>query len=457
MTKQENKARTKGIMYVQQLDKLPLADVKALTRRCRKLKNIKRFALIVHNKDINQQGELIPPHVHVMLEFAKSRSIAAVAKELGDKPQFLENMTKRNRKSGVRNGFAYLIHRTRDAKNKYQYDPRQVVASFDYVKYLQRIQGDVLQTILKGENAVRFLVENVAAGRLTRDKSEDLALTYNPTICSILTTRLDALEVMQEKQAARRWVKKMEEQHRPKMVIWLCGAAGTGKSVLARALAQTVADKTGFAINGSSRDYFQDYHGEHVLIIDDFRPETLPYEDLLRITDPYSYQIELPARYHDRQLLADKIIITSPFNPLKFYQSDFQISHDVDDFDQLHRRLTVVVRFEPDQLQVLNFQRASPQWKTNVVRQNINPIESTQLALHYEDCVVTGLKVFQGLLSNDDPRQKQLGVEINGGVKKHCRSAKQNSVKRKNKSFTPSLSHNVQAKERGVNDVTNND
>lgn len=457
MTKQENKARTKGMMYVQQLDKLPLANVEALTRRCRKLKNIKRFALIVHNKDINQQGELIPPHVHVMLEFAKSRSITAVAKELGDEPQLLENMTKQNRKTGVRNGFAYLVHRTKDAKNKYQYDPRQVVASFNYVKYLQRIQGDMLQAILKGGDAVRFLVENVAAGRLTREKAEDLSLAYNPTICSILTTRLDALEVMQEKQAARRWVKKMEEQHQPKIVVWLSGPAGTGKSVLARALAQTVADKTGFAINGSSRDYFQDYHGEHVLIIDDFRPETLPYEDLLRITDPYSYQIELPARYHDRQLLADKIIITSPYNPLEFYQGDFQISHDIDGFDQLYRRLTAVVRFEPDQLQVLNFQRASPQWKTSVIRQDINPIESTQLALHYENCVATGLKVFQGLLSNDDSRQKQLGVEINEGVKKHCLTLASDSVQARCKKSTPSLSHNVQAKERGVNDVTNND
>ena len=438
MTTQKSTARTKGIMYVQQLDKLPLADVKALNRRCSKLKNIKRFALIVHDKDVNQQGELIPPHVHVMLEFKKSRSLTAVAKELGDEPQFLENMTKQNRKTGVRNGFAYLVHRTKDAKNKYQYDPHQVVASFDYVKYLQRIKVDMLQTILKGENAVRFLIENVAAGRFTRDKAEDLALTYNPTICSILTTRLDALEVMQQKQTARRWVKKMEAQHRPKMVVWLCGVAGTGKSVLARALAQAVADKTGFAINGSSRDYFQD-----------FRPETLPYEDLLRITDPYSYQIELPARYHDRQLLADKIIITSPFNPLEFYQSDFQVSHDIDGFDQLYRRLTAVVRFEPDQLQVLNFQRASPQWKTNVVRQDINPIESTQLTLHYEDCVVTGLKVFQGLLSDDDPRQKQLGVEINEGVKKHRLTLASDSVQARCKKSTPSLSHINQMNERG--------
>lgn len=444
-----NAARTKGMMYVQQLDKLPLANVEALTRRCRKLKNIKRFALIVHDKDVNQQGELIPPHVHVMLEFKKSRSLTAVAKELGDEPQFLENMTKQNRKTGVRNGFAYLVHRTKDAKNKYQYDPHQVVASFDYVKYLQRIKVDMLQTILKGENAVRFLIENVAAGRFTRDKAEDLALTYNPTICSILTTRLDALEVMQQKQTARRWVKKMEAQHRPKMVVWLCGVAGTGKSVLARALAQAVADKTGFAINGSSRDYFQDYHGEHVLIIDDFRPETLPYEDLLRITDPYSYQIELPARYHDRQLLADKIIITSPYNPLEFYQGDFQISHDIDDFDQLYRRLAVVVRFEPDQLQVLNFQRASPRWKTSVVRQDINPIESEQLEPHYENCVATGLKVFQGLLSNDDSRQKQLGVEINEGVKKHYQALVGDSVQVKNKIFTSSLSHINQMNERG--------
>lgn len=457
MVNQKSSVRTKGMMYVQQLDKLPLANVEALTLRCRKLKNVKRFALIVHDKDVNQQGELIPLHVHVMLEFKKSRSITAVAKELGDEPQFLENMTKQNRKAGVRNGFAYLIHRTKDAKNKYQYDARQVVANFDYIKYLGQLNNETLHTVLTGKNAVRYLVERVANGTINRDQAEELALTHNPTICSILTTRLDALEVMQEKQTARRWVKKMEKEHRPKMITWLCGPAGTGKSVLARALARTVADKTGFAVNGSSRDYFQDYHGEHVLIIDDFRPETLPYEDLLRITDPYSYQIELPARYHDRQLLADKIIITSPYNPLKFYQSDFQISHDADDFDQLHRRLTVVVRFEPDQLQVLNFQRASPQWKTNVVRQDINPIESEQLALHYENCVATGLEVFQGLLSNDDSRQKQLSVEINEGVKKHYQALVGDSVQARCKKSTPSLSHNIQAKERGINDVTNND
>lgn len=143
----------------------------------------------------------------------------------------------------------------------------------------------------------------------------------------------------------------MIEQNKSVNVIWIYGKSGTGKTSLAKEYAEKAEQE--YFVTGSSRDIFQNYKGEHTLIMDELRPNVIPYADLLRILDPYENNKMLPARYHDKALACDLIIITTPYNPYEFYQEIFgDISSmpvyarrklATDSFEQLLRRLSLVI------------------------------------------------------------------------------------------------------------------
>ena len=75
--------------------------------------------------------------------------------------------------------------------------------------------------------------------------------------------------------------------------VWIFGPAGTGKSTLAKLYAKRKGEP--FFVSGSTRDIFQGYEGKHTVILDELRPSSIPYADLLRITDPYAMEHEVMA------------------------------------------------------------------------------------------------------------------------------------------------------------------
>ena len=159
--------RSRGVMYVQQLDKMKFSSLDALKRRVQSLSKLKRFAMIVHDKDTNGDNELAKPHVHVMLEFESPRMLSAIAKELDDAPEHFESMTKHN-KNGINNGFAYLVHRTKNASNKYQYDPDKVIANFNYQSFLDKLKTEVNEGRYEGKMGISNLLGDFINGKLTK-------------------------------------------------------------------------------------------------------------------------------------------------------------------------------------------------------------------------------------------------------------------------------------------------
>lgn len=75
-----------------------------------------------------------------------------------------------------------------------------------------------------------------------------------------------------------------------------------------------------YYITGSSRDIFQTYEGQHTIIMDELRPDTISYHDLLRILGPFGMDklVMASSRYADKTFAYDLIIITSPFSPIAF-------------------------------------------------------------------------------------------------------------------------------------------
>lgn len=340
------------MMYEQQLKYLPAQTIDNLINLIENKLKPKKYGVIVHDKDIDEQGQQKEPHVHAMMTFENAHSLNSVARQLGDKPQYIEAWTKNKN-----NGYAYLTHRTTDAKEKFQYNPAEVKANFDYPAFLQQAAVEI--SMRKKAAKITLLLDTLYDGTITKEELEQ-QLTgsqygrYKNQIENVWAKRLQNL--------ADQFRKEMTEQGKQVNVLWIYGTSGTGKTSLAKEYAEKANQP--YYITGSSRDIFQNYKGEHTLIMDELRPNVTPYADLLRILDPFESNKMLPARYNDKALACDLIIITTPFNPIAFYHQIFGYDAyhinrfgNTDSFDQLLRRISLVIEMNEYWINAMEFDR----------------------------------------------------------------------------------------------------
>lgn len=325
-------------MYEQQLDYFPksvkrktLASVmKTLTA----LLNPVRIAGIIHNKDVNEDGELVAPHVHIVLQFKNPRSLENLAKLINE-PQVSAFQQWRG---NVNNAYSYLIHQTSGAEEKYQYDMTNVKANFDYPTLIKTITKKVNQKHSQSDNhLIKALLDKLGAGEISKDE-----VISNLSGSQFAKAKKQINDVYQQVQTekAKDWLTQKKKNHTPTTVIWIYGLSETGKTVLAKKYANSHSDN--YFITGSSRDSFQNYDGEHTVILDELRPTTFPYDDLLKMLDPFGESPKAPSRFFDKSLMVDLFIITSPYSPKQFYNELFKNKNAIDSFKQLERRITFV-------------------------------------------------------------------------------------------------------------------
>ena len=369
--------KCKNMMYVQKIDHLPAGDLKALQDIIEQKVKPQKYAMILHDKETDAQGQPSTPDVHVMMTFSSSRYLSAIAKLLGDKPQYIK-VWSRNED----NGYAYLTHRTKQAqiKGKYQYDPSEVTANFDYPAYLIALQSKAVQQARIKDLSAKNLLDAMYAGILTKSEVEQ-RLTGSQL--GYYKRQIDAVWSKVLRNRADAWRKEMAEQGKQVTVIWLFGVAGAGKTRLAR----EIAGKQGrpYFMSGSSRDIFEDYASESVIVLDELRPKVLAYQDLLRLFDPFGAEVKAPSRYFDKHIAADMIIVTSPYSPYAFWLEQFTtiVKHDgyarkqsladqgPDGFPQLDRRVAATVMVQPGTIDLVSFSYTDGRY--HVLQSRVNP------------------------------------------------------------------------------------
>lgn len=330
---EEKRLRARQFTYVQDLEhmKIKLDDLSDLDSVLLS-SGCSEFAWILHDKDTDKEtGENIRPHIHVDLKFDNPRDLSSVSDLFKDEEQYVELIKG---KYGWENSLAYLCHRTANSKEKYQYDFGEVHASFDYPTKVKEIIEKAERKQAKAN--IKTEISSFATGSITRSElEENIGVLESAKRAKLI----DNIETMRLKKEHEEWVKERKKSGKKMFTFWFWGKAGVGKSQLARWL----FDDQKYAVLGDSRDPFEQYHGEHFIILDDLRPNEIAYSDLLRVLDPYNFDGKVgSARYHSKLLSVAGIIITCPYSPEDFWNSTKIDDREVDTLEQLTRRIIEV-------------------------------------------------------------------------------------------------------------------
>lgn len=344
-----NKAppKAKAVMYMQYLSYLPAGSFDKLVEIIEQEIRPKCWAAIVHDQDVGENGKMVPPHVHVMMTFKNARHVSSIAKCLHDRPQYVEVW-----QGNSNNGFAYLLHETNGAKEQHHYSSFDVISNFNFAALAQKIGIEVAQAKAERATNVKQLLDMLLVGAITK---EQIVKQLSGAQYAYWHRQIDAVDSQRLQNQAVEWRANMTAEGRTVTAIWIYGDAGTGKTSLAKGYARKF--QRPFYVMGSSRDPWQSYNGEHTVILDELRPSVIPHQELLRLLDPFGYETAVMggARYHDKALAADLIIITTPFAPTEFFYRAVADT-DTDKVAQLMRRLSLIVRMTNQEIVAVQYE-----------------------------------------------------------------------------------------------------
>lgn len=175
----------------------------------------------------------------------------------------------------------------------------------------------------KKDTEVRFVVDELKAGAGLRQLAEtvgDRAFRH-------------ALVVNQFLQPERNCVPE---------VWWIYGKTGLGKSALVRRL-----EPEGLYVKTDGSQWWPGYDGHKAVLLDDFRPKQggVDFLHLLGLFDRYGYRVQLKGGY--QQFYGERIYVTAPVTPQEMFRGVTD-----EEVDQLLRRISLIIFFKSENLQV---------------------------------------------------------------------------------------------------------
>ena len=386
---QSKHIKRRNMMYVQQVEFLGLRSIETLLHTLETVIKPNKYALIVHDQDVyldtdkhkwEQDNETLFPyevgskksaHVHVMMKFDNARSLVNIAKLLQDTPQTVQAWnTKFN------NGCSYLLHETSGSKEKHRYDVSEVQANFDFEKLITGVRNGVRNQ--SDDVATKMCLDKLYSGEMT---VEEVEKSLTGSQYSKVQPRIAIICRKLSEEKAKRWKKKMVDSQSEIEVVWIYGPSGKGKTRVAKEYAEQYTSK--YYVSGSNKDPFQQYAEEAIVILDELRPDTFIYSDLLKLLDPYNREVLGASRYYDKAVIAEKIIITTPYSPKQFY-SALKLDERVDSFLQLSRRIGAVITLEGDYLYTEFFHEKEGNFRKDKSTRQDNPFVQRSIGAPFE-------------------------------------------------------------------------
>lgn len=329
--------------------------------------NIKSWAYILHDKDVDEDGNPVEPHIDGVVELCESVKFSTVGGYVGVPAQYV-NRIKQKYKAGrhwyadIGGALSYLTHRNKP--DAYQYDDTEVVAKPGYDWISVRTKSEEQQ---KSQKSLQVILDAIEAGEIRRYN------IYDNVSQSLYIDHKTEIEKALEHYEGRL---RNSDNSRDTSVIYICGTSSSGKSELAKKYCQD--HNLSFCESASNRDPLQDYEGQDALILDELRPDSLPFSDLLKLLDNHTAS-SASARYHDKWVDAQVIIITTIFEIDDFYKA---ICKKDEPIKQLKRRCRTMIRLTEEKMELYAYRESTGEYMQIACGRNpiadLHPLEQRE-------------------------------------------------------------------------------
>lgn len=340
------KQRCTNFMYVQQLKYLNLS-IDEIYQRLIDDKDVKDFGLIVHDKDVKEDNPLeqAEEHLHAFISFKQQKSLQYVSKLVADEENRVDFFNRDTvPDKNERNGFLYLLHKTKGSAHKHQYNIDELILppNSDLKKRITKWEKNYQSFLNKTGNnkrkqVVKQHLESYANLLLDYDELEQKLTSLELAQNSTLIKNIDDLRI---KKKHADYVKN--ERYKDKKVIYIYGDSGVGKSRLSKRIAHNFIDNNkDVYVTSSNRDPFQNYTDEKAIILEEFRATTgIAENELFQLLDKTNNTFSAGSRYRDKLLMPELVIINSIHAPTEI------LSAERLNMMQLYRRLDAVIRID---------------------------------------------------------------------------------------------------------------
>ena len=368
-----SKRRITKFMYTQQLKYLNLS-IEQLKDNLENDAYIQDFAMINHNKDLDENNQNVAEHLHVLIKLNQQQTIDYVADLVDDKAQYIEFFDKSNKNRNEQNGYLYLLHKTKSAEHKHQYSVDDLIVKDgsnikekinrwieDYENNLKKYQSKRRKTVV--QSILNDYADRIIDEKELKDSLTNLELAKNKKLINDIKQVLIEFDFQTYLE---------QERYKNKQVIWIFGESSTGKSMMSQLLAKDyISDINDIYVTSSNRDPFEDYQNQKVLIIEEFRNETnISTNELLPLLDKTNGQVRAGSRYSNKKIMADLIIINTIYEPKYFMNFDEPIY-------QLLRRIDKLVKLDNQKIETLEYDSKKDDF--NVIKSIANNVENMTL------------------------------------------------------------------------------
>lgn len=302
-------------------------DINVIIDRLEQLTQLKQYALIVHDKDKNDDGSFKDKHFHIVVTLKNQMTDIQISNIMKIETQYINKI-----KTTTRKAFEYLIHK--NDLNKFQYDIDSVVSNFDYKEFIEK------ET--KKDNEIKILdnlLEKIENGdikeyNITDYFNQSMYIKYNKQIKLSFEYRN----------------KKIKEVDRDMNCIFVYGDSGSGKTTYAKELSKVYGTPY---ISSSGKHMLDDYGGQKLIILDDIRSTDISVSELLKLLDNNTSSL-VNCRYYNKSIYECKmIVLTSTIGPVKFFSECKD--NNAEDVKQLLRRLNYIVRMDKDKIHISKY------------------------------------------------------------------------------------------------------
>lgn len=330
-----------------------IKDINSMIQTIKDCSAVDKYAYIIHDKDVNEAGKPKAEHIHIMVRFAYSYNVLALAKQLGLESQYIQKIQSRRYEDAL----LYLTHS--NAPEKHQYAAETVKANFNYTALCERYQKAKKASANRQseEEIVRGYCNDIIEGKIKRYNYFDI---IENDYCVRYRTRFEnAFKVRDD-------ILKTRERHLE--VIYMTGTSGSGKTTFAKQIALNRGYS--YYVSSASNDILDSYAGQDVLILDDLRPSCLSLSDLLKLLDNHTSSTA-KSRYYNKTLECKLIIITTVISIGEFFSGVFQ--EQKEPLTQLKRRCATYFEFTKKEIRVSMYDKELQDYK--FIKTLRNPVQ----------------------------------------------------------------------------------